>query len=55
VSVNLFGGEATFKGDDEDESEDDPEFAGFDAAFSGGNKELDVWNANRRLLLEGGK
>jgi hypothetical protein len=55
VSVNLFGGEASFKGDDEDESDDDPEFAGFDDAFSGGNKELDVWNQNRRLLLEGSK
>ena len=54
VSVNLFGGEASFKGD-EDEDPDDPEFAGFDDAFAGGNKELDQWNNNRRLLLESGK
>ena len=55
VSVNLFGGEATFKSDDEGESDDDPEFAGFDDAFGGGNKELETWNQTRRLLLEGGK
>ncbi len=52
ISVNLFGGEASFSGDDE---KDDPEWAGFNDAFGGGNKELEQWNNDRRLLLEDGK
>lgn len=57
MKVSLFGGEASFSsGEDEDgEDEDNPEWAGFDEAFSGGNKELEKWNENRRLLLEAKK
>ena len=56
LSVKLFSnGDASFSGGEDEDSDDDPEFAGFDDAFSGGNKELETWNQNRRLLLEGGK
>ena len=54
VSVNLFGGEAKFSSENDDEG-DDPEFAGFNDAFSGGNKELDEWSNDRNLLLGDGK
>ena len=53
ISVNLFGGEAKFH--DDDEGDDDPEFAGFNDAFSGGNKELEQWSNDRNLLLGDGK
>jgi hypothetical protein len=53
ISVNLFGGEAKFHADEE--GDDDPEFVGFNDAFSGGNKELEAWSDRRNKLLSDGK
>jgi hypothetical protein len=53
LSVNLFGGEAKFSEDDDGDS--DPEFDGFNDAFSGGNKELEEWSKNKEMLLGDGK
>jgi len=55
ISVNLFGGEAKFSSDDEGDDDSDPEFDGFNDAFSGGNKELESWSENRNRLLGDGK
>jgi hypothetical protein len=55
ISVNLFGGESKFSSDDEGDEDSDPEFDGFNDAFSGGNKELDEWSKQKELLLGDGK
>jgi hypothetical protein len=49
LSVNLFGGEASFE-----EKDADPEFDGFTEAFSGKN-ELEEWSKNKEILLGDGK
>ena len=57
IKVNLFGsGDAFREDDDDDEGGDEPDdYRGFDDAFSGGNKELEKWNEDRRKLLTDGK